>query len=147
MKNIVILSLLFSSMFTNKAKNDYISIEYVGDGSKPINATYISIKPIPHTEQNMSIVYSDLPINYLVNNSEFHLIKKQIISAPKKTFEEKVYNGVEIRLHENNSNFSYFINQKNSNSLFTRINTYLKFDKQNEDLILQLKCFIRTKFF
>jgi hypothetical protein len=147
MKNIAILSILFLSVLTAGVKNNYILIEYVGDGSKPISATYISTKPLPHSEQITTIGYSDFPTNYIVSNNEFLLVKKQIISTSRKTFEKKDYNGVKITIRENNSIVSYFITQKNSNSLFLKINTYLKQDKRNKDLILQLKCFIKTRFF
>jgi hypothetical protein len=146
-KNIAILSILFISLLTGRVKNDYISIEYIGDGSKPINVTYISTKPLPYSEETTTVVYSDLPENYIVNNNEFLSIKKQIISTSRKTFEKKDYNGVKISIRENNTIASYFITQKNSNSLFPKINTYLKHHKRNEALIYQLKCFIRTRFF
>ena len=147
MKSIAILSILFFSLLTDRVKNDYISIEYVGDGSKPLNATYISTKPLLSAEQVVTIGYSDFPINYIVSNNELLVIKKQIISTSRKTFEKKDYNGVKITIRENNAVVSYFIVQKNANTLFPKINTYLKHHKRNEALILQLKAFIRTGFF
>ena len=146
-KNIAILSILFFSLLTYRVKSDYISIEYFGDGSAPIAVTYISTKPLPDSEQITTVGYSGLPMNYIVNKDEFLVIKKQIISTPKKTFEKKDYNGVKITIRENNSTVTYFVTQKNSNSLFPKINTYLKHHKRNEALIYQLKCFIRTRFF
>lgn len=138
MKNITLISMIFFSLLTNAEKNDYIRIEYAGDADKPMKVIYISKKPIPDSEQVMTIEYDLAPFNYIVYNNEFLFIKKAINSTLKKTFEEKDYNGFKITFRENDSLVSYFITRKNSNSLFLKINTYLKSHQRNKSLILAL---------
>jgi hypothetical protein len=147
MKNIVVLSFVFFIALTNGVKNDYIRIEYAGNTDKLMTAVYISKKPIPRPEMIMTIPYDDLPENYIVYNKEFLFIKKAINSTTKKASEEKDYNGFKITIRENNALDSCFITRQNSNSLFLKINAYLKNNKRNKDLISRVTNLRRMNVF
>jgi hypothetical protein len=132
------MSIVVFSLFISRVKNDYIRIEYAGDTNKPMNVIYISKKPIPRSEQIMTIEYSFLPYNYIVNDEEYLFVKKTVNSTIHKTFEEKDYNGFKITIRENNHLDSCFITRKNSDSLFLKVDAYLKNHKRNKDLISAL---------
>ncbi len=136
-------------MLINGTKSNYISFEYIGPGSVPMHVVYISTKPIPSSEQVISVSYSFFPINYIVNNNEFAYIKELINSTRKKDFDTTDYsgNGFKTTISENNTLVTYFITRKNSDSLFLKANAYLKQDTSNKDLIFRLEILRRTNVY
>ena len=131
--------MIFWCLLPNGAKNDYIRFEYIGNADKSMQVVYISTKPIPDSEQVITVDYDVPGGDHLVKDHEFLFIKKSINSVEHKSSEKKDYNGFKITFRENDAYSSLFIRRKNSNSMFSKIINYLMQNNvRNNDLIDEL---------
>jgi hypothetical protein len=145
MKSLLTLSIVFLCYLTQGLKNDYIRIEYVGSADKPMPVIFISKKPIPNSEQVITIEYDFMTYNYIVNNNEFMFIENTVDSTSHKMFQKKDYNGFKITVRKNNISDAYFITRKNSNSLFLKANACLSILKRKNEKLIHAITLQRTR--
>lgn len=134
MKNLMPLIILFIATAVYKPI-EYIKIEHVGAGDKPIPEIIISSKPFKLPRVDNSLIYYEV-----VSDDDYTFLKNQIYSIRSDKFKVAEFGTFEISLCGNSKHsHMYYLNKKPSLQLFDKIIEKINKGSGNNGFLLDLK--------